>query len=185
MGLWGSQQGFSLGNEWWMGSCCFHVFYCLKHMLRLSDSSRITLCSSCILMKNKTKKEPSSVPLPAMEISAQKSSRYYFEGQMLVTGRLSGWRASEALCTQTPGSSSGIAILLLMIYELRLSQAVQWSSEPGRNLWPIISETLKKLTVKFPSPVPPVCILLVSRYWWLSTGCLKEGLASCILALLE
>lgn len=108
MGLRGSQQGFSLGNEWWMVSCCFHVFYCLRHILRLNDSSRITLCSSCILMKNKTKKEPGSVPCQTWKYLFKKAAATTLRAKC----RLSvGWVGGERLKDSAPRHREAAAVL--------------------------------------------------------------------------
>lgn len=91
---WGCQQGFSLGSKWWMGSCCFHVFCCLKHILRQSDSSRITLCSSRIMEKNKMKKEPVSVPCQTWKHLSKRAASTVLRAKHQVPA---GWVGGECL----------------------------------------------------------------------------------------
>ena len=132
-------------------------------------------------------KQGKKSPLPDTEISVQKSIHYYLEGQMLVTDRLSGGRVWRALHPDTRMQQwyCSVAAADLWAWDSHsMESVVQRNSEPGKNLWPTISETLRKLNGKVPLTCPrPVCIS-----WFQGIGdstiWLKAGFARCILGLL-
>jgi len=74
---------------------------------------------------------------------------------------------SEGLCTQTPGCSSGIAVLLLPIYGLET--LIQWRvlfkeiQSQEKTYGPPSVRPSENLTAKFPSPVPAPYVFLGFR----------------------
>lgn len=153
---WGCQQGFSLGSKWWMGSCCFHVFCCLRHILRQSDSSRITLCSLRITEKNKMKKEPVSVPCQTWKYLSKKAASTVLRAKYQVPA---GWVGGECL-KDAVARHQEAAVLLQYCSWCFVSSRLRFRAR--RKL--TISEILKKLKAKFPSPVS-----LVGFYWFQGT----------------
>lgn len=183
MGLWGSQQGFSLGNEWWMGSFCFHVFYCSRHILRQNDSSRITLCSLLISMKNKTKKEPRSVPCQTWKYLFRKAATTILRAKCRLPV---GWVGGERLKDSAPRHREPEWYCNIAAADLWAETLIccsiksrAWKKLMAHHQW-----DPEKTNGEVPLICPPGMYLLVSTYWWLSTRWWKKWLASCILALL-
>lgn len=142
------------------------------------------------LDEKQDKKRTGLSPLPDMERSVQKSIHYYFEGQTLVTSRLSGWRAvkerRERWGTVHPDTGKQQWYCNIAAADLWAETLIGCSIKlrARKKLTAYHQRDPQKTNSKVPLAWPPSMYLLVSGYWWLSTTWLKEGLASCVSALL-